>query len=513
MRSRYVLITLVSWLLLTCESAEKAPAHPNIVLVLADDLGYGELGFQGQTWIKTPNLDALAATGRVFTDHYSAAPVCAPARYMLLTGLHGGHAYIRGNDEWDERGAVWDYAAASADPALEGQRPIPADTRTLAKMLQENGYATALVGKWGLGAPQSEGVPNKLGFDYFFGYNCQRQAHNLYPPHLWENEEKIPLRNAVVAPRTPLPPGADPMDPMAYRLYEQQDYAPYLMEERALQFMEEHQDQPFFLYFASPLPHLPLQVPTAELTDYLDLPGDSLPYDGSKGYFPNRYPRATYAAMITLLDRQIGALRDKLEALGLLENTLFMVTSDNGPTYTGGVDAAFFNSAAPFFNDYGRTKGFVYEGGIRVPLVVNWPGRIQPGTQSDQPSTLYDYFATFCDLLGLPAPEDTDGVSFLPAMLGQPQPERPFLYWDFPEYGGQQALRMGKWKAVRQKLQEGTVMTELYDLSSDPTESKDLSAAFPDIVRQMEAVMTREHRTSPIPRFQIKALDQQAIPQ
>ncbi len=492
-----------------CSSDTQKPEPPNIVLVLADDLGYGEVGYNGQKYIKTPNIDQLAATGKIFTDHYSAAPVCAAARCMILTGLHGGHAYVRGNDEWAERGEVWNYAAASADPNLEGQRPLPASTPTFAKILQDNGYRTALVGKWGLGAPLSEGIPANLGFDYFYGYNCQRQAHNLYPPHLWENDQKIPLHNEVVAPRTLLDPEANPKDPTSYALYEQQDYAPELMHEKALTFIEDNRDQPFFLYYASPLPHLPLQVPSKYVEAYVEAFGDEAPYDGRKGYFPNRYPRAAYAAMISLLDTQIGELRSKLDELGLAENTLFIVTSDNGPTYTGGVDFDFFESAAPFSNGYGRTKGFLYEAGIRVPMLANWPARIEPGTKTDHPSAFYDLLPTVCELLGIETPVPTDGQSFLAAMTGETQAPRDFLYWDFPEYGGQQAVRMGKWKAVRQKLNEGSIYTELYDLSVDPLESTDLAEAHPGIVRQLEAIMEREHEKSPVERFQIKALDVQ----
>lgn len=488
-------------------SCSKETVPPNIVFVLADDLGYGELGYNGQKWIKTPNMDALAASGRVFTDHYSAAPVCAPARAMLLTGLHGGHAYIRGNDEWRDRGEVWNYVAACADPNLEGQRPLPAETPTLAKVLQANGYATGMVGKWGLGAPLSEGIPNNLGFDYFYGYNCQRQAHNLYPPHLWENREKVPLNNEVIAPRTLLAEGADPMNPQSYAAYQQQDYAPDLMHEKALTFIEDHQNETFFLYYASPLPHLPLQVPAEYMEEYLEVFAGEAPYDGSKGYFPNRYPRAAYAAMISLLDKQIGELYTQLERLGLAENTLFVVTSDNGPTYTGGVDFDFFESAQPFSNGYGRTKGFVYEAGIRVPTLVKWPAKVPAGTSSNHVSAFYDWFPTICDLIGVEVPSTTDGQSILPAILGETQPERDFLYWDYPEYGGQQAVRMGKWKAVRQKLQEGTIATELYDLSADPLESNNLAAEYPDILSQMEDIMAREHTASVIPRFRIKALD------
>ncbi|TFV93675.1 N-acetylgalactosamine-6-sulfatase [Algoriphagus kandeliae] len=508
MTARFLLAFLFLGLF-SCEKAEQKPQKPNIVLILADDLGYGEVGFNGQKLIKTPNMDALAASGRIFTNHYTAAPVCAPARGMILTGLHSGHAYIRGNDEWRERGEVWDYAKAATDPNLEGQRPLPAETLTIAKVLQQNGYKTGIVGKWGLGAPLSEGIPTNLGFDYFFGYNCQRQAHNLYPPHLWENEAKVSLNNEIVVPGTKLDEGADPMDPTSYARYQQEEYAPEVMHEKALTFLEENSDQPFFLYYASPLPHLPLQAPQDLVEEYVEIFGEEAPYDGSKGYFPNRYPRATYAAMITLLDQQIGELRQKVEELGQTENTIFILTSDNGPTYTGGVDFDFFESSQPFSNGYGRTKGFIYEGGIRVPMVVNWPGKVQSGSYSDHISAFYDLFPTLCDLIGVDTPENLDGMSFLPAILGKEQKPHEFLYWEFPEYGGQQAVRMGKWKAVRQKLKEGIVKTELYDLSLDPLEENDLAESYPDIVAQLEEIMVKEHQESSIDRFKLEALGDQ----
>ncbi|WP_100629007.1 arylsulfatase [Algoriphagus formosus] len=502
-----ILAAIALFAAFSCQPAEQKPQKPNIVLILADDLGYGEVGFNGQKLIKTPHMDALAASGKIFTNHYTAAPVCAPARGMILTGLHSGHAYIRGNDEWRERGEVWDYAKAAADPNLEGQRPLPAETQTIAKILQQNGYKTALVGKWGLGGPLSEGIPTNLGFDYFFGYNCQRQAHSLYPPHLWENETKVTLNNELIVPGTKLDSLSDPMNLDSYAKYFQPDYAPDVMHQKALSFLEENSEQPFFLYYASPLPHLPLQAPKELIMEYVEIFGEEDPYDGSKGYFPARYPRATYAAMISLLDQQIGELRKKVEEMGQLENTIFILTSDNGPSYTGGVDFEFFESSAPFSNGYGRTKGFVYEGGIRVPMVVNWPGKVDAGTQSDHASVFYDLMPTFCELIGVAVPDETDGKSFLPAILGQEQEPHDYLYWEFPEYGGQQAVRMGQWKAVRQKLKEGVIQTELYDLSSDPQEQNDVSDQYPEILSQLEEIMKNEHQTSSIERFQIPVLD------
>jgi arylsulfatase len=425
-----------------------------------------------------------------------------------LTGKHGGHAYIRGNDEWRERGEVWDYAKAAADPNLEGQRPLPVGTITLASILQEQGYKTGIVGKWGLGAPLTESIPTKMGFDYFYGYNCQRQAHNLYPPHMWENENKIQLNNPIVVPSTKLDSGADLYDPASYEKYNQKDYAPTLMHDKALSFIEENKDEPFFLYYASPLPHVPLQAPFDDVEKYESEIGDEAPYDGSKGYFPNRYPRATYAAMISLLDQQIGEVREKIRALGLEENTIIVVTSDNGPTYTGGVDFDYFESSSPFTNGYGRTKGFVYEGGIRIPMLVSWPGKVVAGSKTDHISAFYDVLPTICDLLGVTVPQDTDGKSFLPTLLGKEQEAHEYLFWEYPEYGGQQAVRMGKWKAIRQNIiKEGNLEIELYDLSIDPKEQNNIADANPEIIQKMKEIMKKEHSTPALDRFKMAALE------
>lgn len=511
-------LTQIAFLLALCcffscgkEQAESGLSHapPNIVFILADDLGYGEVGYQGQEKIKTPHIDALAASGKIFTNHYSGAPVCAPARSIFLTGKHGGHAYIRGNDEWRERGEVWDFAKAALDPNLEGQRPLPAETQTLAKLLQSAGYATGIVGKWGLGAPLSEGIPSNLGFDYFYGYNCQRQAHNLYPPHLWENETKIPLNNEIVVPGTLLDSLADPDDPESYSRYVQNDYAPDLMHAKALAFLEAKKDEPFFLYYASPLPHLPLQIPDADRQAYREAFGDEVPYDGKDSYFPNQFPRATYAAMITKLDRQIGELRDKLDELGVLENTLIVVTSDNGPTYLGGVDYDYFESSQPFSNGFGRTKGFVYEGGVRVPMLVNWPEQIEAGTSSDHISIFYDWLPTICEMVGIPIPEDADGQSFLPDILGNPQQDRGYIFWEYPEYGGQQAIRMGKWKAVRQNIKkDGNLDIELYNLENDPWEKNNIASENPKVVAEMASIFQKEHEKPQVDTFVMPILDE-----
>ena len=489
-----------------CLASCRSKETPNIVFILADDLGYGELGILGQEKIKTPNIDALAEEGMLFTQHYSAAPVCAPARYMFLTGLHSGHAHIRGNDEWAERGDVWDYEKAVRDPNLEGQRPIPANTVTLGKLLQQSGYKTGLFGKWGLGAPNSEGVPNLQGFDTFYGYNCQRQAHNLYPPHLWDNDQKDLLNNEVVAPRTKLDSLADPYDEDSYGIFNQQDYGPEKIHEQALAFLESNKDESFFLYYASPLPHLPLQAPKKWVDQYRSIFGEEEPYLGDKGYFPNRYPRATYAAMISYLDHQIGELVDKLKATGNYENTVIFFTSDNGPTYTGGVDFDYFESSNPFSNGLGRTKGFVHEGGIRVPLIAIWPNRIAANSRSEHISAFYDLLPTICELTNAELPAKTDGISFAPTLLDQEQTQHQFLYWEFPSYKGQQAVRMGKWKGLRKNMQEGNLKLQLYDLENDPKELSDVASDHPEIISRIQAIMEQEHTPSQNQKFKISAL-------
>jgi arylsulfatase len=494
----------------TKNSKENKPIKkPNIVYILADDLGYGELGAYGQEKILTPNIDALATSGMLFTQHYSGAPVCAPSRYMLMTGKHAGHARIRGNDEWASRGDVWDYEKAVNDPNLEGQRPILNATVTLGEVLQRVGYKTAIVGKWGLGAPLTEGIPNKNGFDFFYGYNCQRQAHQLYPKHLWKNQEKEWLDNDLIAPNTKLDIQADSLDLESYKKFEQNEYAPAKMQLEVLKFIEENKEHPFFMYYASPLPHLPLQVPHEYVEKYVNILGEEEPYIGNKGYFPNRYPKAAYAGMITYLDDQVGEIIAKLKELDLYDNTLIIFTSDNGPSYTGGVDAEYFNSAGLFPNNYGRTKGFTYEGGIRVPMIASWPGKIQPGSKTDHISAFWDVMPTIGELVRSTVPDDVDGISFLPTLLGEKvmkQQKHDFLYWEFPSYQGQQAVRMGEWKGVRKNIFKGNMAIELYNLNSDPTESNDIAFENPEIVGKIEEIMKREHTPAEIDRFKIKQL-------
>lgn len=506
MRIFSILISCLMLLTACITTPQKVDQKPNIIYILADDLGYAELGAYGQTKIETPNLDALAASGMLFTQHYSGSPVCAPSRCVLLTGQHTGHAYIRGNDEWRERGEVWNYAKAVEDPNLEGQRPLPDDIPTIGNLLKQAGYTTGMVGKWGLGAPNTESVPTNRGFDFFYGYNCQRQAHNLYPKHLWKNTEKVWLDNELVVPGTKLAEGADSLDENAYTLFEQKDYAPALMLDEALTFMTENKDTTFFLYFATPLTHVPLQVPSPYLEKYQAKFGDETPYTGRRGYFPHRYPKAAYAAMVSYLDEQVGQVISKLKELGVYENTLIMFSSDNGPTYNGGTESPFFNSAHPFKSEYGWAKGFTHEGGIRVPMLASWPNKIVAGSKSDHISAFWDVLPTLVEVAKADLSPETDGISFLPTLLGKEQPSHDYLYWEFPSYKGQQAVRMGKWKAIRKNIFDGNMDIELYDLENDIQEQNDVAAQHPEVIKRIAQIMVEAHSPAELERFKISQL-------
>jgi arylsulfatase A-like enzyme len=481
-------------------------SRPNIIYILSDDIGYGDIGPFGQTKIETPNLDKLASEGMIFTNHYTGSPVCAPARCILLTGLHSGKSQIRRNDEMHERGeAVRDYVAVIEDPGLEGQRPMIPGTLTIGSLLQTVGYKTAIIGKWGLGAPNSTGVPNKQGFDFFFGYNCQRQAHTYYPVHLWKNDRRVYLNNDTVRPHIDLDPDADPYDLVSYDPFNLNDYAPTLMFEEITRFVNENHENPFFLYWASPISHSPLQAPREWVDYYVSKFGDEEPYTGTR-YFPHRYPRAAYAAMISYLDHNVGRLIQQLKELGIYDNTLIVFTSDNGPTAGGGTDAAWFQSAAPFQSEAGRIKGSLYEGGIRVPMIASWPEVIEPGSVTDHISVHYDVMPTLAEILDIPAPGYVSGTSFLPTLRGEKQEQPEFLYWEYPASGGQMAVRMGNFKALRTNMFSGNLGWELFDLGKDPQELTDISSKHPDIIARVEDIVAREHTPSPNPLFRFSVL-------
>ncbi|MEM9886558.1 MAG: arylsulfatase [Bacteroidota bacterium] len=485
---------------------------PNIVLILADDLGYGELGAYGQKIIETPHLDELAANGMKFTQFYSGSAVCAPARCVLLTGQHTGHAHVRGNDEWAERGNVWSFEAMYENPTLEGQRPLPDSIITLAEQLQEKGYKTACVGKWGLGAPESEGTPNKQGFDFFYGYNCQRQAHTYYPTHLWKNEERVMLNNTLVPPHQAVSNDFEADETASYAPYNQADYAATLMQTEALQFVENQQDQPFFLYYATPIPHLALQAPERWVAHYQAKFGAEEPYTG-KSYVPCQYPKATYAAMISYLDKQVGELVEKLKETGAYENTIIIFTSDNGPSFVEQVDIDFFESAEPLRNDSKSVKASLREGGIRVPLITSWPNHIEANSESDHIAAFWDFFPTICALTetDLPQKQAMDGISFAPTLLGKTteQEQHDFLYWEFPEKGGAQAIRQGKWKAYRDQIkEEGDLALELYNLETDLKEQINVAKQFPSVAADLEAKMAASRYPSQTERWRMGVLDE-----
>ncbi|WP_150451871.1 arylsulfatase [Arenibacter lacus] len=513
MRKPFLLL-LISLFLFSCKESTKkelaaTTSKPNIIYILADDLGYSEIGAYGQEKIETPHIDALAEEGMLFTQHYTSAPVCAPARYMLLTGTHSGNAYIRGNDEWGARGEVWNYKAMAKDSTLEGQRPLPDSTITIADKLKEVGYKTAVFGKWGLGAPHTNSIPTKMGFDYFYGYNCQRQAHTYYPLHLYKNENRVHLNNDTIAPHTKLPKGADSNDPTSYKNYSLNDYAPDLIFGELSNFVAEHKENPFFVYWATPIPHAPIQAPEKWVSYYADKFGDEEPYLGEKDYFPHRNPRAGYAAMVSYLDENIGKLVAQLKEEGIYDNTLIVFTSDNGPTFNGGADSPWFQSAKPFKSERGRGKGYVYEGGIRVPMIATWPKHIKPGSTTDHISVQYDVMATLADIAGYDKPENTDGISFLPSLLSDTnQEQHEFLYWEFPEYGGQLAIRMGDFKLVRTSLKtpkkEPTL--ELYNLKTDSGETINVADQHPEILKRAAQILEEEHTAPELERFKIPRL-------
>ncbi|MFV1967798.1 MAG: arylsulfatase, partial [Pirellulaceae bacterium] len=411
--------------------AEGAAAEdpPNIVYILADDLGYAELGCYGQEKIKTPHLDQLAAEGLRFTQHYCGNAVCAPSRCVLMTGKHPGHAYVRNN----RRATLPEEVRKKYGMEFRGQEPIPDAEVTIGEMVKKKGYATAAIGKWGLGHFGTTGDPNKQGFDLFFGYNGQAHAHSYYPAYLWRNDQKVMLDNDPPIPgHASLPKTADPNDPASYDPFKGTDYTPDRMLETALQFIRENKEGPFFLYVPSPIPHVALHIPDEELKPYLGK-WEETPFVGGRGYTPHQTPRAAYAAMISRLDKDVGKIMALLKELDLDDHTLVMFSSDNGTTHLGKeADYEFFESVGPLRG----LKGSLYEGGIRVPMIARWPGKIQPGTTTDLPSAFWDVMPTIAEVTGCEPPEGIDGISFLPTLLGRSdQKKHEFLYWEFGGYG------------------------------------------------------------------------------
>ncbi|MBR9998649.1 MAG: arylsulfatase [Cyclobacteriaceae bacterium] len=441
------------------KSTEEA-LKPNIIYILADDLGYHELGCYGQKEILTPKIDQLAREGVRFTRHYAGTSVCAPSRSVLMTGLHTGHTPSRGNME--------------VEPY--GQFQIPDKTVTVAELLKNAGYSTALFGKWGLGVENTSGDPQKQGFNEFFGYYGQVHAHNAFPEYLYQNGQKVPLKNEVTyLPRDHWTRGLGSYSTTKV------DYSNDLFAEKAIEFIAAHADQPFFLYLPVTIPHnngeapegLKFETPTLE------------PYEDRDW----SYERKSYAAMITRLDTYAGKIMEKLRSAGIDQRTLVIFTSDNG-------------SAEPqLFNGSGELRGMkrdLYEGGIRVPMIAWWPGTIEPGRISDHVSAFWDVLPTFCDLAGTGIPDYTDGISFLPELKGNTQPRHEYLYWEFHEQGKTQAALKGKWKALRLDVWENPQNPiELYDLQSDPGETINVAGQHPEVVGEMMEIIREAHVPDP----------------
>lgn len=466
--------------------AAERSAPPNILLIVADDLGYHSLGATGQKLIQTPHLDRLARRGMLLTNFY-ATHLCSPSRGCLMTGLSLARAVVRGNHE----------LGGYEDDAEFGQMPLPANTRTLGTALQHAGYATALIGKWGLGGPGSPGVPTRQGFDFFYGYLDQKQAQNYYPRHLWRNETREPLDNPAFHHHQRFPDDKDPNDPANYAAYQGKTYSCDLMTAEAERFIRAPRRQPFFLELAYPLPHMALQVPDRALHPYVGK-FDERPYLGTRGagYTPNRTPRATYAAMISLLDEYVGRLLVALDASGLTQNTLVIFTADNGAAVAGGAQADFFGCSGTL---RGR-KGSLYEGGLKVPFIAAWPGVIAPGSSSDHVTAIWDVMPTLLEAAGAPTPGDLDGVSFLPTLRGRPQAQarREYLYWESHPFrvggeDGAQAVRFGPWKAVRINVHRRSAKPtiELFNLETDPSEKDDVAARHPELVQRAADYMSR----------------------
>jgi arylsulfatase A len=456
-------------------ATEKRPL--NVVFILADDLGWADVGCYGQLQFATPNIDRLASRGMRFTQHYSGAPVCAPSRCVLMTGKHLGHAEVRGNKQ-----------AKTIDPRFtEGQIPLSDNAVTLATILQKHGYRTGAFGKWGLGPVGSSGSPEKKGFDEFFGYNCQAVAHSYYPATLWKNTSRVPLNSKPIPGHKKLPSGE-----VRCEDWVGENYAPYRMMDEATEFLKESSDKPFFLYLPLIEPHVALHPPVKRLDDF-PKEWDAEVYRGENGYLPTARPRAAYAALVTDIDSYVGRILDTLDQLKLTDNTLVVFTSDNGATHpstanikfhVGGADISFFQSTG-YLRGH---KGSVHEGGIRVPMIASLPDVIQPNTVSESPTYFADWLPTILEATQTPTPYDhADGESFWKHLTAEKENwkrEKPMI-WVFPEYGGQVAIRSEQWKLVRKQLNapKRPGPWELYDLSMDESEENDVAWKYPELVQ------------------------------
>jgi len=467
----FVICLIVVISLSSIATAADEVRRPNIILIMCDDLGYAELGCYGQKKIETPNIDRMAGEGLRFTQFYCGAPVCAPSRCVLMTGRHLANALVRNN--FEKKPGLWD--------SYGGQFPLPTETVTMAECLKEAGYATGAFGKWGLGGVGTTGDPLKQGFDRFFGFNCQRHAHNLYPKYLVDDDKQRFLEGNT-------------------RGLTGKQYGPQVVADELMKFIESNKDRPFFAYYPTVLPHLALQAPEEDIAHYRGRWPEE-PYKG-RSYLPHPTPKSCYAAMITFVDKQVGRIMETLDRLGLAEDTIILFTSDNGTTHLGEqADYEFFESVKPLRG----LKGSVYEGGIRVPMIARWKGKIQPGGVTDHISAAYDLMPTIAQIAGVECSAETDGVDISPTLLGKAdaQKKQDFLIWEFHGYGGQQAVRMGDWKAVRTKCYNSPDSPlELYNLADDIGETKNVAAEHPELVEQMERILKEERTPSKLWNFE-----------
>lgn len=438
---------------------------PNVVFIVTDDLGYGDLSCFGQEKFLTPNIDQLALNGIRFTNSYSGTTVSAPSRASLLTGLHTGHTPIRGNKEIQP----------------EGQMPLPSNIYTIFTLFKNAGYTTGAFGKWGLGYPGSSGDPINQNVDHFFGYNCQRMAHNYYPSHLWDNNTRVDFPEN---------------DNGNFGTFSQD-----LIQEKTLQFIEDQSNKPFFLFVPIVLPHAELVVPEDSIIINLRGKYPETPYKGvdegpdfrKGGYMSQNQPRATHAAMVKRIDTYVAQIVDKLKEEGVLENSIIIFTSDNGPHREGGADPDFFNSNS-IYRGYKRD---LYEGGIRVPTIISWQAKIDEGKESNYPFAFWDWLPTFADILNTELKSETDGISILPTLTGEgEQSQRDFFYFEFQEMGGKQAVIKGNWKLLHLDIRNGG-RYELYNIASDPSENHNVIDKFPKKAKELKAIIKRARTEDP----------------
>ena len=467
--SGYLAGTAAAATLVSCGAAKAPESRPNVIYIMADDLGYADITPYGQQLIETPNIERLAAQGMLLTQCYAGCTVSAPSRASLMTGLHTGHTYVRGNYEIDP----------------EGQCPMPAGTYTLGTLFSNAGYVTGAFGKWGLGYPGSESEPSKVGFDRFYGYNCQRMAHTYYPDHLWDDDRRVDF-----------PENVDPG---------RQTYSQDIIHAEALDFIHENAEagRPFFAYLAYTLPHAELCLPHDEVYQHYvekfkDAPADAKPWvSHGSSYGTSEHPMASFAAMVSRLDRYVGEVMALLEKEGIADNTLIVFTSDNGPHREGGANPDFFHSYGPLRG----CKRDMYEGGIRVPFIVSYPGHIAEGTKSDQIMAFWDIMPTFAELIGSSDTITTDGISMLPSWTGGRQEQHPYLYWEFHELGGRQAVRMGDWKGIRLNVGNDRTSFELYNLADDIHEERNVATENPDITARINEIMDTARTPSELFNF------------